>query len=194
MHIYSAIRRTKENPTIDGPTTIRRCLYPHMTEFQVIDMLKDATRSYPGVWRIYRTVNTRNVKKAEKELADVLINRLISPKGQSDKNVESLWRTILSKSHNKSSKIWLIDLDVTSHDELRVVEAELKKYIREIYLTPNGYHLICNPFNPQEFEHLNLDIKRDGLVFYDIYKVGEDRSIEVDETLTKFNQRRETEV
>lgn len=172
MYVYEAIKRTKENSNIEGPRIIREVLYAHQTEEQVITKLKKAITEFPGVWRIYRTVNKRNYDKARLELAHTLFDQLINPEGTSNKNPESLWKDILLQPRNKSERLFLLDIDTKDNSVLLKLLTNPQLIVRYKVETPNGYHLICEPFNPELIQNIEqVEVKKDALVYIETVEI-----------------------
>lgn len=166
MYMYEAIKRPKENADMSGLRFIREVGYDRFTEKEIIDRLELKISSTPGIWRIYRSVNKRDERKAKLELAETLIKQLVYPESVSNKDPESLWKDILMQPHNKAERLFLIDLD--SNDE-----ALAKKIIYNPAITvhdkiksPNGFHLICDPFDPRQIEGMpEASVVKDALVY-----------------------------
>lgn len=168
VYIFHAIRRNKDNtPENHGHMKSREiCLGD---ESRTIARLK-ANTTAPGIWRIYRSVNRRNVKKAELELLQTLASRLAFPTSVSDAPVTSLWKTILMQPHNKAERKFLIDVD--DENALPLVRNIASLEIESIVKTPNGYHIVCLPFDPRLIENIpNVSIQKDGLLLIDVYEV-----------------------
>lgn len=175
MYVYQAIRRRKENKTIEGPRVIRQVDY-HDDHRWVEHRLKKAIQDYPGIWRIYKSVNRRDYNKARLELAHTLINQLVKPEGNSDKNPESLWKDILMKPSNKAERLFLVDVDSTDYDEKKAVQDVLRLVkFHQVTPTPNGQHIITDPFDPRSIEKLfpYAEVKKDALVYVDTVEVSE---------------------
>lgn len=171
MYVYQAIKRTKENESIEGPRCMREVLYPHSTEDQVIAKLKRACEVYPGTWRIYRSVNRRDERKSKIELAKTLIDQLANPNGATDKSPESLWKTILMQPSNKAERLFLIDIDTNEQSYYNSICGLVQAELVESCQTPNGFHIVCRPFNPEVLKGLvNVEIKKDALLFIESFQ------------------------
>ena len=169
IYVYQAIRRTKENSTTSGPRVIRE---PDVHE-DTVGVLKKAIQGYPGTWRIYRSVNLRDVRKAEIELAKTLIDRAYAPQ-DGQKNVLSLWKTILMQPRNKAERLYLVDIDTTDDEKaLEIVDivVELAGH-GETVQTPNGWHFLCKPFDVRVLEQFDCaSVHKDGLLFVERIEV-----------------------
>lgn len=184
MHVYCAIKRKKENipeHLINGPIVIRESDIHEDT----ISLLKESTKKYPGIWRIYRSVNKRDVKKSELELVKTLIDKHTTHIKPDIKPVPRLWKTILMQPRNKAEYKYLIDIDnVAIIDSVKEI---LTDYITnynnsgknkrlmnsfDTIKTPNGYHIIIEPFDIRILNHFSekdCSINKDGLLFIERY-------------------------
>lgn len=163
VYVYEAIRRTKENPTpIEGPKCIRYIDWDE-DEHKAIKTLQNRTQMYPGVWRIYRTVNKRNVHKALNEYIKLLTD-IAMRVNTTDKNPETLWRNVLCNPCNKSERVWLLDYDLPLASVPHISDPRVT--VIEAHKTPNGWALLVEPFNTEEVKlGEKIEIKRDGLLF-----------------------------
>lgn len=173
MYVYNAIRRPKENETIEGPRIIRAVHYPHQDVEQVKNRLRNSCLSFPGTWRLYRSVNRRDEKKAKIELAKTLIDQLTNPQGTTDKNPESLWKTILMQPRNKAERLFLIDIDsqegVVLDEVLRALPD--KRMIKDYIHSPNGIHIVIEPFNTALLRDIHqVEVKKDALLYIETFQ------------------------
>jgi hypothetical protein len=167
MYVYQAIRRPKENPDIDGIRVIREVGYSRFTEQEIINKLKAKISTIPGVWRIYRSVNTRDEVKSKLELIDTLTRQLVLPNSVSNKDPESLWKDILMQPHNKAERLFLLDIDSKDEFVIKTIFINALINIHQVAETPNGFHMICDPFDPKLIESFQetVSIKKDALVY-----------------------------
>lgn len=168
FYVYQAVRRQKENDNIEGPRIIREI----SSYTNPINMLKKATSEYPGIWRIYRSVNARDVKKSEVELVKTLVDRINDPNSASNKPIPSLWKTILMQPRNKAERLYLLDVDTVDSEVPALLGQMLGEKILESHNTPNGYHLIVEPFDVRLIEPIeDVSVVKDGLLFIERYDV-----------------------
>ncbi len=176
MHLFIALRRKKDNP--DGDKMCFRQVLRCYDDFdEVLAQLKSKIKLYPGVWRIYQTVNRRNPVAAQRMLQIELIN---SPIDNSEK-VDTIWKSCLLKC--KAENKWLLDIDTKDYDTIDIIINSLhNKYkvnIHHSIHTPNGKHIICDGFDNREFLETFgniVTIKKDAYVFVEkikVEKVGE---------------------
>lgn len=119
------------------------------------------------VYRIYETVNVRDVNKANKELQHILIDadRII--------DVPNKWLSILQSPKCRAERNFLLDLDDCTEDQYNEVIETLNTNNINIHSTNktiNGYHIITSGFNPNIVEQYSsfLELKRDAmrLIYY----------------------------
>lgn len=167
MYMYEAIRRQKENSDIEGARIIREVGYPRFTEQEIIERLKAKISIIPGVWRIYRSVNERDEVRSKLELIDTLTRQLVLPDSVSNKDPESLWKDILMQTRNKSQRLFLLDIDTKDGAVVHTIRSNANIVVHQLSHTPNGFHMICDPFNPRLIESLQevVSIKKDALLY-----------------------------
>ena len=175
MYVYQAIRRTKENPVIEGTRIVREVLYEDIqTEAEILDKLEARICGIPGIWRIYRSVNRRNPVLAKLELIETLTKQLVTPEAVSNKNPESLWKDILMQPKNKASRLFLVDIDTKDYTVCNAVinSVGAEVVVHKVVSTPNGYHVVCDPFNPERISNIaNVSIKKDALLFISLLEI-----------------------
>jgi hypothetical protein len=166
IFVYQAIKRPKENENMEGIISVREVHYPGFRRDEVITKLKARISQYPGVWRIYRSVNVRNEVKAKLEFIDTLTRQLVLPQSVSNKNPESLWKDILMQPRNKAERWFLIDVDTKDVSILAAIKSNPQIGICEVVPTPNGFHVVCEPFDPRLIESLpDVSVKKDALLY-----------------------------
>jgi len=164
LHLFIAIRRNKENK--DGQELCcREIIYDEKTS---LDILMARIRQHSGTWRIYKTVNARNIEKARL----LLLMKLIENPENAYK-VNTIWKTCLlqPKCRVENNLTWDIDGTITM-TMIELIYKERNIVIKEIIKTPNGYNVItdiCDTrlFNKEELKkEYKLDdfgYSRDGL-------------------------------
>jgi len=87
-YILEAIRRNKDNPELSGKELcVRQIVKDHKIDLLILK--NKASLLGDGVWRIYRTVNLRDVKKAHTDLVHFLIDN------PEKTHIDSIWKSIL---------------------------------------------------------------------------------------------------
>lgn len=128
-------------------------------------------------FRFYITANARDIEKSfylfKKELLEFTYRRTTGHEGTKDKikRLDKEWKSTLQTAGNKDEDRFIIDID--SEDESLFEEAHKKLSERteiiESIKSPNGYHIITEPFGYPQFDYLmdhdDIEIKTDGLMF-----------------------------
>jgi hypothetical protein len=118
MFILEGIRRKKDNPDSNKKEICFRHISAGTENLEKdIELLKSRIKlsGEPGVWRIYRTVNKRDVVKAKRAFVHQLID--IDDQGVFEKDeqgndfVSTLWKTVLCQPENKAERNFLVDVD-----------------------------------------------------------------------------------
>ena len=167
QYIYVALRRNKENKL---PSRCHK-IVSDGDNAKALKMLLAIVAGQEGVWRIYRSVNKRDLAKARK----VLLHDLIENPENNLAGIGGLWKSIVMRPESKGERLWLIDID-TKDD---VFIADVGRFLLDIDRcpiensdTPNGIHLVVKPFDASKFNFDNVEIKKDALLF--LYLVTND--------------------
>lgn len=171
VHILMAIRRKKEN---DGITCKEELCFREVcyNETEALAILKARIADKPGVWRIYKTVNRRNVQMAKKLMLKWYIDGLYT---------KSRWNSVFTKAllqqECRAEKFALVDIDTTDATKIQAVKAVIFNKLQETYgceftleevATPNGMHIRCKPFDKRilaEFDY--ADVEYDRFIYVD---------------------------
>lgn len=184
--------RNKDNKDLKGfcerkKVFLVREFEPYMGEREEeVDMYKEFERFVQeGVdgemSRLYISVNSRDEKKIQRDLFIELYDKQMDFVSFTRKLV-----SIANKDDNKASRNYLLDYDkdTTEEEMLKDIE-EIKGNIThgnmlEILLyqkTPNGWHIITNPFDITAIKKDYITVKKDGM-FLKEYKRKGDRNHE----------------
>lgn len=120
-------------------------------------------------YRLYASVNPRNMKKAEKSFKMDMLTCDFD-EGESKeyfwKRLASKWVSALMSPGSRFDSLFILDVDgegdVTA-PVLKWLESNHVDIIKQ-YKTPNGWHIVTKPFNPTELNLPNCEIKKDGLI------------------------------
>jgi hypothetical protein len=176
-HMIVAIRRCSpnKNENVGLPKLVRRKIvsakFGDKDYKEQLKILEKSVSNFPGYWRMYRSVNKRNLTKGKQLLQIKLIER-----GEDfNHRIGSEWKSLLMKRECKSERKFLLDIDSTDITLREKVIQKLKDDGVELFeenATPNGYHIITSPFNSiilDEFE--DVGVKKDDLFF--LYDFGD---------------------
>jgi hypothetical protein len=178
-YMIVAIRRCSpnKNENVGLEKIVRRTVvsakYGDKDYKEQLKFLEASVSGFPGYWRMYRSVNMRDLEKGRKMLQIKLIER-----GEGfEHKIDSEWKSLLMKAENKAERKFLVDIDTDNlmvrHDVIKMLR-ENSIDILEENQTPNGYHIITNPFNPQlldEDRFKDVELKKDELFF--LYDFGD---------------------
>lgn len=179
VYVAMAIARKKDNEQITTNTEpiFREVLKDHEDIDRKLLRLRAQAENYTPVeggdltWRVYITANARNVVDAYyhfKELIgkwardmyygdDAALNKL--------KGVDSEWISELQRPHNRDEELFLHDIDDADREAVEEFCREMPVVAQAIQETPNGYHVVSEPFNYTEWQHpVPYELKTDGLL------------------------------
>lgn len=119
--------------------------------------------------RIYLSVNPRKIIKAVKYFQHKQLDLNTEDEIVSFyKNINNNFCSALMQPENRGKSLFLIDYDNTDQVSLSNILNLLQKEginVIKFYITPNGWHIICNPFNPFIIKDIdNCVIKKDALI------------------------------
>lgn len=178
MFTVFLISRNKDNKDVKGfkerkKVFLVREFEPYMGEIEEeVDMYEEFERFVQdGVEgetsRLYISVNKRDEKKIQRDLFIELYDKQMDFVSFTRKLV-----SIANKDDNKASRNYLLDYDKDSTEEemLNDIE-EIKANIKhgnmlEIMFyqkTPNGWHIITNPFDVRAIDKDYITVKKDGM-------------------------------
>lgn len=167
VHLYLALRRNKENPDLQ-PLCFRQIIIDDETDLEI---LKTKINKHEGTWRIHKTVNKRDCKKAGK----LLMHKLIDEPALCTK-IPSLWKTCLMKPEAKGERKFLLDIDNKNPSVLEEVLGKLRDHYDiaiapyyKVTKTPNGYHMVVPTFDGRILNNLKeVTVHRDGYIFVEL--------------------------
>lgn len=120
-------------------------------------------------YRLYASCNPRDIKKAERAFKmDMLMCDFDDGENKDFfwARLESKWVSALMAPGSRKSSKFLIDVDGSEksiQETLKWLEHN-KVVIYKQYQTPNGWHVVTAPFNPNDFNVPDAEIKKDGLL------------------------------
>lgn len=155
VHMYMGIQRVSKH---GKKNCIRQVIKDEELDLKILEA---KLRVFGGEWRIYKTVNARNVEFARKYLIKELIDY---PDNASF--ADSIFRTGLLQRGAKVTKFFMLDVDTQDEEKVTIVEKMCliagTKVLRRIK-SPNGWHYITEPFDTREITQLEyVTLLRDG--------------------------------
>lgn len=171
-YILMMFARRKYNEELTNNTEIikRRVTTSAEETERAIEELTAIADSYDYNFRLYATVNARSIQKAYFDFADDMMSWGLSlARGDGDitskmGRVDKEWQSVLHKPRNAADSYFQFDLDNVSADELRDFNNSLPRQdgsapgnltesvLEQVFETPNGYHVLTQPFNYTEWE------------------------------------------
>ena len=168
IHMFIAIRRTKDNTENCNAKKIhRRLIYNEEYDLEII---KRQCEAEGDIWRIYHTVNARDIQKAlnrkddKKNFRHIMVDTLRT-------DIESLWRKELLQRYNRGEKKYMLDIDAKDTKILDECKQLVGDNFLNLYPSPNGYHMVIKPTDVRLFEDVaDVTVLKDG--YYHVTTVG----------------------
>lgn len=160
VHLFLALQRT-------GTSKDKKCIRSVIkhSEEEDLKVFEAKLKVIGGEWRIHKTVNARDVKKAYKIF---MKNMIDYPEKAS--YIDTEWRTALLNKTCKASDYFMLDID--TQDEEKIIHINyLLSFIMppnniKKFKTPKGWHYITEKFDTREVCKLDyVTLLRDGYVF-----------------------------
>lgn len=182
-YILSAIARPKENEQIShGNAPMFREILTHEDDIpEKLRKLRTLANYYEPdeggelQFRLYITANSRDIRSAffnfQKELIDKekRISEGHSPTKNKIKRLDKEWISEIQSDAHKDDSLFIIDIDDKELYESTLEKLKEKTDIRFTIETPNGYHILTEPFNYTEFnaldEYEEIELKKDSLLY-----------------------------
>lgn len=174
VYLLLALARSKENDEVDGPSRIRTVVREADDLDPAVRELDHAVSRFDATYRLYLTANARNTQRAlfalRRSMDDWLEARL---NGSTDVlrkfgRIDSEFESTLQSDASRDETNFVFDLDDVTADEADQLESELRERttVRLRRETPNGVHLVTEPFDYNTLEtDVEFELKTDGLVF-----------------------------
>lgn len=148
--------------------------YIDMYHVHIHEAVQLAKRINTPNLRVYMTVNSRSLDKAIREFKRQQIDADYSAHQHNwYMSVHKHFRHILMQPKQRKSKYFLLDIDTKLIGTMHIVDQFLKdKNIKTItsYETPNGSHIITEPFNMNMCKIHNVEVKTDALMLLYAHK------------------------
>lgn len=157
-----------DRTTINATIWHKLIMHPYDYKFLIKEAIDIANRSSAQDVRVYLSVNERSVNKAIKEFKKQQIEADFSPHMDSFYlNLSYKFRHLLMTPKCRKTKYFLIDIDTKCPHTMCSLGHFLNvNKIHQIYSydTPNGFHMITEPFNMNMLKLPDVEIKTDALM------------------------------
>lgn len=178
VYLLVALARSRENEDIaatDQPA-IRKVVEDEDEIGPKIAQLESAVAGTDLTYRLYGTVNGRNAREAMHFLQVEMLDALRESEKSGEtaellKRVDHEWKSILHQRRSRDETRFLWDLDSTGEDPLAYTRQQIRGAGGEIIkttMTPNGWHVITEPFDHTNVElpdELDVDHDSDDMVY-----------------------------
>lgn len=183
-YILSTMARPKENESINHGSIpmFREIITDEEGIRRKYARLKALAENYTPkeggdlTFRFYITANARDIQKSFYLFQKSLIEMQHNIANGHDETLEKIkrldkeWESTLQSEGNKEDNYFIIDIDTENHETYEDTYEALDEEtgILTSIKTPNGYHIITNPFNYPDFTPLEdeeIEIKTDGMMF-----------------------------
>lgn len=127
-----------------------------------------ASKEDPSKWRIYSSVNRRNIEKGIRNFKQDMLEADYydeASRHQFYMDITNRWHGAIMKPNTATEKRFLIDVDYNEGDSKDAAQTilELVTTILLDYPTTNGHHFIVEPYNPALTPE--LEVKKDALIY-----------------------------
>lgn len=191
VYLLMAIARTRENPQLNSNSEV---VFREVVKYE-----KDIRRKYDKLacsvenyrddagnsltFRLYLTVNARNTLTAYFNFLDRLngwSKDMVYGDDAVDgklKRIDSYWKSELQRDSSKDDSRFLLDVD-TKDIDTGDLKQRLEAYTDVVVLreTPNGYHVITEPFPYPDMDYLHdheeIDLETDRMMFIEYLDIS----------------------
>jgi hypothetical protein len=176
VYLLMAIAREKDQPggvDADGPV-IREVVAGPEDLARTVRQLEHAVARFEARCRLYLTASARNVLDATFALrrrTDRWLRELVGGDGGATrrfKRLDSEFTSALHAEDCRDETTFLFDVDDATPAGMRALREALDTHttVRLTRETPNGYHLVTEPFDYTALEtDTEFELKTDGMVF-----------------------------
>lgn len=171
IRLIMLIYRAKEGAVSANNDKYRKYIVNGQEEYlkAVIQALEVCYEKSEIPFRVYASVNSRNIEKAIRLFKH---NQLDADYYDTDSknsfylDIKNRMISALMTPSSRAEGMFLIDCDSTEADHEAMGQlAELGVEILDHFPTKNGWHMITEPFNPTLFKPVkDVEIKKDGLL------------------------------
>jgi hypothetical protein len=175
VRVIQLIDRSKNDDSKKSLKFLSNSVFCNFDQFmnELMQGLRIQDREKNPDLRLYMSVNSRCFEKAVRDFKrrqiDVETHGLDSQLGFY-RACHRRFVSCLMVPANRDTRHFMLDVDTK---EIKPIVDELGSLgvsIIKCYETPNGYHVITEPFNPNIFSHPDVEIKKDGMLLLNCYE------------------------
>lgn len=166
--ILMLINRKKESGISTTDRKHIRCITKDINTFNItLEVLRQQKQKGQ---RIYCSVNSRNIIKAIRLFKKRQLDNDYAFTDQKEDfycDIENRFISCLQNPEARNSKNFLIDLDSDAIQPYVDVCSQLDDLTSTLYVkaTPNGFHIVTEPFDSAKFHHPKATILKDAMLF-----------------------------
>lgn len=161
------LRRKKENPDLGSNSEVVKTYY--ISSLEYLERKKEEIKQLCFVTnaRAYINLNKRSYYKTGFSLLEKVSQQMMN---KDFKSIRKAYESVCGNQPPEGK--WIIDIDTKNENFVRIVINDItncspnkrENKVIEVLETLNGYHVISNPFNVQEFKliHSNIDIQKNN--------------------------------
>ena len=148
---------------------ITRNIEEYDAAVQELSTLRD-TKEQPELWRIYSTLNRRNIEKAIRIFKTDQLEADYYDEESRHRfyiDIKNRWVGALMKPQSRAETFFLVDVDTNHGESIEAAEKTLHT-VTDIFMgysTPFGVHFIVKPYNHTLTPE--LEVKKDALMLVD---------------------------
>lgn len=171
FYFVQVLQRGKDNPHLKMSNSRVIKTY-YITSVEYLEDRYDEMKKLAEVFnaRVCINLNPRNFEKAGFKLLQKIADQMMN---KDFYNIRKAYDSICGEYHSEIDKRWIVDIDTI---DLMVVDT-IQGIIEQIQKknekqkdhkilaripTKNGYHLITNPFNLEDFKKFSLDVHKNN--------------------------------
>lgn len=174
-YVIELMRRGKDNP--DMPAANYHFKNYYVYSWRDLERYKEEIKNVCDLLRL-RAYASVNYKLMSQVALDTLAESARRIAAHDYKKFYSIFESCSGKFADRSNNLWVVDIDEMPEDDImeveRIVERADSGYEKNVLYrmpTKSGMHLICNPFNLQQFQTayscifggLTIDVKKNHL-------------------------------
>ena len=161
------IKRRKENPDMAKAQEVIKVYYVNDAEYLLKKQLRIANICKAVNARAYINLNKRSYEKTAIQMIKYLADAVYNKQHEICKHA---FDKVAGRNAADTDKKWILDVDTKSLDlvkDVLALVAEQKPIGNKLYFvnpTPNGFHIICKPFDPRALKatYPDVEIKKDN--------------------------------
>lgn len=167
FYFLQIIKRRKDNPDMSKGQQVLKSYYVNNSEYLIKKHLHIKSICIAENARAYINLNKRSYERTAIQMIKYLADSIYNKQYENCKNA---FEKVAGRNNADDNKKWILDVDEKSLELVgNIVEhiVSLKPIGSKLHFinpTPNGYHIICKPFDPRGLvdSFPEVEIKKDN--------------------------------